>query len=199
MLADELYSQGFHIIDDFLDESIFHSLRELAETSFNKDKFQDARIGSGSRSSHHSEIRNDKILWLDEQNAEEPLSQYFCKINSLRQILNQSLFLGLADFETHFARYQPGSFYKKHVDQFAHSKDRRISCVYYLNNLWQKSFGGELNLYDCQNNLLASVLPQANRFICFSSDLPHEVSITQEIRYSLAGWMKTRPLSGNSP
>ena len=33
-------------------------------------------------------------------------------------VLNRDLFLGLEDFESHFAMYPPGAFYLKHVDRF---------------------------------------------------------------------------------
>lgn len=110
----------------------------------------------------------------------------------MRHFLNHALYLSLHEFETHFAIYQPGSFYKKHVDQFQSTKNRKISCVYYLNEQWQPSFGGKLNLYSPQDELLSEVIPLGNRLICFNSELPHEVELTHCTRYSIAGWMKTR-------
>ncbi|MBI2785834.1 MAG: 2OG-Fe(II) oxygenase, partial [Legionella longbeachae] len=80
-------------------------------------------------------------------------------------------------------------------DQFASQKTRKISCVYYLNSNWQLEFGGELKIYDEEGQLLQNVLPIENRFICFSSELPHEVCLTHQPRYSITGWMKTRSLS----
>ena len=159
-----------------------------------KGHFKAAKIGNGLNSTPHSTIRNDKIMWLEEETADDALKVYFDQIRALCKTLNQSLFLGLVDFETHFSIFQPDSFYKKHVDQFINSKERRISCVYYLNSNWQESFGGQLKLFDCKDQLLATVLPKANRFICFSSELPHEVCATTETRYSIAGWMKTRSI-----
>jgi SM-20-related protein len=92
----------------------------------------------------------------------------------------------------HFAVYAPGSFYKRHVDQFATTKTRKISCVYYLNEKWLEEYQGELTLYDKENNLLQNVLPIGNRLICFNSELPHEVNPTLQTRYSITTWMKTR-------
>lgn len=190
-LADEIYSQGFHIIDNFLEPPAFQTLRETAELMHNQGHFRQAKVGHQINAAHHSTIRNDKICWLDEDSTDSALNCYFEKIHEITQILNQTLFLGLKDFETHFAIYQPGSFYKKHVDQFKGSNDRRISCVYYLNSDWQEEQGGQLMLYDCEDKLLTSVLPQGNRFVCFSSELPHEVCATQETRCSITGWLKT--------
>lgn len=189
-LADAIYSRGFHVIDNFLDPSAFQGLRETAELMDSQGQFRQAKVGKQLEAALHSEIRNDKICWLDEDPANSALEHYFAKMHELARTLNQALFLGLKEFETHFAIYQPGSFYKKHVDQFQGTTNRRISCVYYLNASWREELGGQLRLYDCEDRLLDSILPQGNRLVCFSSELPHEVCTTREIRYSITGWMK---------
>lgn len=193
-LADNIYNNGFHLIDNFLDQASYQKLKGTVELMHLQGDFKQAKVGSLLNRAHHAEIRNDSICWLDEETTNEALTLFFLKIRELAQTLNQSLFLGLVDFESHFSIYQPGSFYKKHIDQFKTTQERRISCVYYLNDNWQESFAGQLKLYDKNNRLLAEVLPEANRFICFSSDLPHEVCETKELRYSIAGWMKVRSL-----
>ena len=43
-----------------------------------------------------------------------------------------------------------------------------------------------------QDELIQDITPCGNRFICFKSELPHEVCLTLQTRYSIAGWMKTR-------
>ncbi|MBA2711655.1 MAG: 2OG-Fe(II) oxygenase [Tatlockia sp.] len=191
-ITEEIYSKGYHIIDNFLDSSSFAKLRARAEQIHSKGYFKDAKIGNLSSKNQQPAIRNDRIFWLDEQTDDEAQTLYFQKIRALAKSLNQSLFLGLIDFESHFSIYNPGSFYKMHVDQFKTAQDRKISCVYYLNQNWQESFAGHLKLYNKDKELLAKVLPEANRFICFNSELPHEVCTTFATRYSIAGWMKTR-------
>lgn len=194
-LENEIYINGFHIIDNFLDHHDYQTLRETAELMHRNGNFRSAKIGHQFDAVHNSTIRNDKICWLDEDSTNTSINAYFAKIRALANMLNQALFLGLVDFETHFAIYQPGSFYKKHVDQFTTTQERRISCVYYLNDVWQESFAGQLKLYDCKDQLIISVLPQGNRFLCFNSNLPHEVCETKQTRYSIVGWMKTRAMS----
>lgn len=194
-LENEICTQGFHIIDNFLPLEDYQTLRAIANEMHAKGQFKSAKIGRQFGAGHHSAIRNDQICWLDEESANQSIKAYFNKINLLADRLNQTLFLGLVDFETHFAIYQPGAFYKKHVDQFATTKERRISCVYYLNADWQESFAGELNLYGLNDQLITSILPCGNRFVCFNSELPHEVCPTRQTRYSITGWMKTRSMS----
>ena len=158
--------------------------------------FKSAKIGLKVHAHNNDRIRTDEIYWLDNESDEPAINAYLKKTNSIINILNQSLFLGLFEFETHFAAYPTGAFYKKHVDQFATTKTRKISCVYYLNQDWRQEFGGELKLYNKEEQLIQSVIPQGNRFICFNSELPHEVCMTHQPRYSITGWMKTRTISG---
>lgn len=193
-IDNAIYERGYQIIDDFLDIESYFSLRTTAEAMHKEGLFKNAKIGHQLGANQNTSVRRDKICWLDKESNHHAIATYFAKIDELAQLLNQSLFLGLVDFETHFAIYQPGAFYKMHIDQFATTQDRRISCVYYLNEHWQNTDAGELNLYDRQDQLIETVAPLGNRFICFSSDLPHEVCKTNATRYSIAGWMKTRPL-----
>lgn len=191
-IVDAIYNRGFHVVDNFLTDETVKGLRQCALQLIEDNQFQTAKIGSQQNVSTNQTIRRDKIHWLDE-GAENPAIQaYFTAMKALSSSLNEQLFLGLVEFETHFALYQPESFYKKHIDQFSNKQDRRISCVYYLNEDWQASFGGQLTLYDKDDKVLTNILPSSNRLVCFSSDLPHEVSKTSEMRLSIAGWMKTR-------
>ncbi|WP_045105067.1 2OG-Fe(II) oxygenase [Legionella hackeliae] len=191
-IEDNIYQFGFHIIDDFLEPSHFQRLRAMAESFYEAGQFRNAKVGRLQSAVRNDSIRTDEICWLEENQTNPAVAAYLAKINEIKLTLNRMLFLGLADFETHFAIYQPGTFYKKHVDQFSTTQDRRISCVYYLNDHWESAFSGELMLYDKHDNRLANILPFGNRFVCFSSDLPHEVCETKKIRYSLTGWIKTR-------
>ena len=194
-IADDLCVRGFHVIDNFLTPDHYNGLRESLKLLHEGQYFHPARIGNKSGKTANSLIRNDEICWLNDHKNNTAITDYFSEIDAFRGRLNQSLFLGLADYEAHFAIYQPGNFYKKHVDQFATTKDRRISCVYYLNEHWEQTFGGELMLYDKEDTLLTKIMPLGNRFICFNSDLPHEVCTAYQTRYSIAGWLKVRSIA----
>lgn len=191
VLLDDLCTQGFHVIDNFLELETCQGLYKLAQIKQTQGLFRPAKIGRDITSQMNGKIRADEICWINEQTYPPVLESYISKMELLANILNQSLFLGIREFETHFATYQPETFYKKHCDQFATNKRRKISCVYYLNPYWQVEFGGELKLYQVEGQLLHTVYPMGNRLICFNSELPHEVCVTHKIRYSIAGWMKT--------
>jgi SM-20-related protein len=193
IVCDDLCAKGYHIIDNFLETSVYLQLQNIAENLHQQGSFKNAKIGMQIQAQHNHSIRSDEILWLDQADEQEGVQRFLKKMHYFAHYLNQTLFLGLSEFETHFAVYPPGSYYKLHIDQFQRAKTRKISCVYYLNKSWQPAFGGVLNLYNEQNKLLEKVMPIGNRFICFKSELPHEVGQTERTRYSIAGWLKTRP------
>lgn len=195
LITQDICTQGFCIIDQFLEMNHYQSLATMAREMHQEGLFKSARIGLKIQAQQNNTIRADEICWIDEYSQEPSIQAYLKEANSLANMFNQTLYLGLTEFETHFAAYQPGAFYKKHIDQFATTKTRKISCVYYLNQNWHEAFGGELKLYNKENQLIQKVTPFGNRFICFNSELPHEVCQTHQSRYSITGWMKTRSLT----
>lgn len=191
-LINQLCDREFAILDDFLDLHDFNLLYRLIEEYHYSDHLLPARIGPTQSASRSQDIRRDKIRWIETEPPEGVIVPYYTALKQLMSTLNENLYLGLYDLEIHFAMYQPGDFYKLHVDQFQSNKSRQISCVLYLNEPWLKVDGGELELYDAHHNPLATIWPEKNRFVCFRSHLPHEVKLTHEKRYSITGWLKTR-------
>lgn len=192
LLIDDLCKNGYHLIENFLPEDAWQDIYNQAQRLHETNTFLQAKIGQRAQNQQNLQIRSDAIHWVDESEAYPELTAYFSTTNALRLALNEALFLGLQELEAHFAVYQPGAFYRKHCDQFATTKNRKISCVYYLNPDWQETDGGQIELYDKNDATLATVYPLKNRFICFNSELLHEVHETKRLRFSLTGWMKTR-------
>ncbi len=196
-MTDKIHEHGFFILDNWLSDVNYQHLLTTLEHSYQTGVFKPAKIGQHADANNAPNIRNDQIHWLDEDSSNPGIKAYFKEINQIARTLNQTLFLGLSTIEAHFSAYQPGSFYKKHIDQFSKTMDRRISCVYYLNKDWQPEHGGELMLYQQAHQPPLRIEPHGNRLICFNSDLPHEVSTTFHMRYSIAGWLKVRPLGAS--
>src|SRR5690606_23077857 len=102
--------------------------------------------------------------------------------------------LGLKSFEAHLAKYPPGSFYKRHIDQFQQVSYRIISCILYLNADWREGDGGELRIFlpdGKRGEKQIDIVPKAGTLVCFKSDeIPHEVLPTHKERYSFTGWMR---------
>lgn len=192
-LPDDIVEHGFHFLDNFLNPELFCALRTIAMRLHQEGHYQSAKIGNHLSKTQNNAIRNDVICWLDKFSEEEAIGEYLKAIRKISDLLNQTLFLGLHDVEAHFALYGPNQFYKKHRDAFANNNDRRISCVYYLNDHWQKESGGELKIYNDQADPVASILPIGNRLVVFKSNLIHEVCTAYRTRCSIATWFKVRP------
>ena len=109
----------------------------------------------------------------------------------LREYLNRELFLGLSYYESHFAIYDKGDFYEKHLDAFANSKNRVVTTVYYLNDNWKEGDGGELVLYNLNDEKIQTLNPIENTLVVFMSEkFPHEVLPVNKRRRSIAGWFR---------
>jgi SM-20-related protein len=140
-------------------------------------------------------VRGDRIDWL-ESGQSAACDQYMALLDELRQALNFGLYLGLEDFESHFALYPPGAFYLKHLDRFRDDDRRAVSVVLYLNPDWQPEHGGALRLY-LKNGEVRDVSPLAGTLVVFlSAEMPHEVLPTTCDRLSLTGWFRRR---GDNP
>ena len=131
--------------------------------------------------------------WL---NGETDAQRAFLEqMDRLRENLNRELYLGLDDFEAHFALYPPGGRYQKHLDSFDNNNLRRVTIVVYLNARWSPWDGGELNLYR-DDVVFTSIRPEAGTLVTFLSErIPHEVAVTHRSRMSIAGWFRIRPLA----
>ncbi|MDK1285902.1 2OG-Fe(II) oxygenase [Pseudoalteromonas umbrosa] len=189
-IADDLRSSGLSIIENAVDPKIIQTLNERI-ASLEKDTFQTAGIGRQSDHEKNAQIRRDKIRWLDRGNTQE--TGYLDAMDELKSYLNRRLFMGLFSYESHFAHYQQGAFYKKHLDAFKGKANRVLTTVFYLNEDWRTEDGGELVIYQAENHdkELCRVLPKQGTLVTFLSDeFPHEVLAANKSRYSIAGWFR---------
>ena len=172
--------------------------------------FKCAGIGRASDHQVNPFVRSDEIIWVDHENGlasdGSPVQDYLEWMESLRLALNRRLFLGLFDYECHYARYDKGAFYKRHFDAFKTDRNRVISTVLYLNPAWQPGDGGELVLYkpstpaEAEPEVLEVVQPLFGKMVIFlSEDFPHEVLLSNKPRYSLTGWFRLNQLDKISP
>jgi SM-20-related protein len=185
-ITDALVDDGCVIIENALDKNLCSSLLAFSKT---QKSFKKAGISGFGYLHFDSTKRRDKTLWIDENTLIQ--RDYLSFSNGLKKSLNKELYLGLSYYESHFAIYDEGDFYEKHLDAFKNSKNRVVTTVYYLNDAWKKSDGGELIIYDEDDKFLAKVTPNANTLVVFLSDkFPHEVLPAKKKRYSIAGWFR---------
>ncbi|WP_374322402.1 2OG-Fe(II) oxygenase [Aquipseudomonas alcaligenes] len=190
-IIDDLAARGWSRLDNVLPASLTHELAEECRKRARAGALNPAGVGRGQGLAVREGIRGDSIQWL-EQGQSAPSDGYLQAMDELRSALNQAFYLGLEDFECHFACYPPGAFYQKHLDRFRDDDRRTVTAVYYLNEAWQTEHGGALRLYLADETEL-DVLPSAGTLVLFiSAELPHEVLPATRERLSLTGWFRRR-------
>ena len=192
-LIQPLGMQGYVICDDFLPTDTILALRDEAYKRYADDDMRAAKTGLVNKT--QSAIRGDHIAWLDELDENLAIQAYFSQMHSLKDALNQQLFMNIQSLETHLALYPIGGVYQKHLDQFSHgnnAKSRQLSSILYLNDNWQADDGGELRLYLTEDEYLG-ILPTAGKLVLFlSAEFWHEVRPAKRERASLTGWFRSR-------
>lgn len=186
-----LAQDGFCIVRNALAPEYCARVRvEIAELA-EAGKIQLAKIGKGPFHQLDAEIRGDRTHWFDPLHLSPVQKELWDFLEGLRTRLNAALFLGLWDLEGHYAVYEKGKFYRKHLDRFQNDSKRTLSAVAFFNPDWRESEGGLLRMET--PNGVVEVLPEAGTFVFFLSDrIPHEVTETFRERLSFAGWFKTR-------
>jgi len=188
VIADGLTGRGFVVLPLALPPALSKALL-LRVTSLGDEAFRRAGVGRERDFQLNRFVRSDEIRWLGSADPAE--AQYLAWMEQLRQAINRRLFMGLFDYEAHFARYLPGAFYKKHIDAFKGRSNRVLSTVFYLNGGWQEADGGQLLIYGDDDSVVSKVTPLMGTLVVFLSDsVPHEVLAAQRTRYSIAGWFR---------
>lgn len=177
---DDFIHTGMMVIDEVFDKPALIALQQ--ESGFMD--YKEATLTGGER---HANVRGDNIRWIDE--ACPVGMQYLSAIDELGKYFNQMLFAGIRRCEAHYAHYPSGFGYQWHSDNPNGRDERVISAVYYLNDDWTTADGGQISIYD-HNDELRQLLPHLNRLVIFDSNLRHQVEITHRTRYSIATWLR---------
>lgn len=193
-LIDALVEHHWAFADGLFPSDLVHGLREEAIAAWEDEAYIQASVGNLGGRLKRPEIRSDHVLWIEEEHMTRHQATYWAWMDALRLRLRRDLFLPLDDFEGHLAVYPPGSFYKRHLDQFKSVQRRQISCILYLNPSWDEDAGGQLRIYEPDEEggeRHIDMLPEPGRFVLFRSDsIPHEVLPATRDRYSLTGWLR---------
>lgn len=194
-ISNDIIDKGYSITPYALPENLTTLLLQHV-SKLPDENFKRAGIGRGKEHTINDFVRTDQICWIT--NNSQAGSAWIKWTGSLQTFLNRRLFLGLYSFESHFAHYAQGDFYKKHKDAFKGEDNRVLSVVVYLNQDWSANDGGELVIYDRQSadtsivhNSTTIVMPSFGTMVVFlSEDFPHEVLVAKRERYSIAGWFR---------
>lgn len=190
VIAQDISTQGYSVHPNALPPDLAKRLQQQARAT----EFSKAGVGRKLDRALNSNVRSDEICWINTDT--EAGADWLNWAEALQTHLNQRLFLGLFSFESHFAHYAEGDFYKKHLDAFKGEANRVLSLVVYLNADWQPDDGGELVIYNENGEKLRRVSPDLGTVVVFlSEEFPHEVLPAQRDRYSIAGWFRVNTSS----
>ncbi len=184
------------MLPDFLGADAAQGLWKESMDSWQEGEFRRAGVGQGENLLIREDVRTDHVMWLNEENTTPAQQVYFELLEKIRIELNQNFFLGLMDFEGHFAVYPEGGFYKPHLDRHRESRDRLVTVILYLNPNWQSGDGGELKIWTSPGEKDGEHLivdPRIGTLVCFhSGDYWHEVLPAMKTRASITGWFRGR-------
>ncbi|WP_445714652.1 2OG-Fe(II) oxygenase [Flavobacterium sp.] len=174
-----------HFVSEELAQHLVNRLFELKEQNLLKA----AGIGNAAKLTQNSAIRSDAIYWLDRANNNEHENAFLDQVDAFVSYLNRSCYTGITGYEFHFALFDKGSFYRKHLDQFQDNSSRQFSIITYLNENWQPEDGGELCIYD--GDVTQKINPTNRKTVFFkSNELVHEVLESHKPRLSVTGWLR---------
>jgi SM-20-related protein len=177
------------IAENFLSESLAAHLKENLFTLFANNKLHFAGTGNNTPKIRNELVRGDSICWLDRSHNDQYENAFFDLMDAFVSYLNSSCYTGITGYEFHYTLYEKGTFYKKHLDQFRNNNSRKYSMIMYLNTDWRKIDGGELCIH--HSDSLQHISPESGKTVFFkSSELLHEVLVTNTQRISITGWLK---------
>jgi len=193
-IADSIVTKGYAVLPEALPDKVAGALVEHLQ-DMPVGQFKQAGIGRDQGLVLNETVRTDEVSWINADSAAG--CAWLGWASELQAFLNRRLFLGLFSFESHFAHYAPGDFYKMHLDAFKGESNRVLSLVVYLNPDWQPEDGGELviQLSESQQDTVKVTPAFATVVVFLSEEFPHEVLPASRDRYSIAGWFRVNTSS----
>ena len=187
-----LADSGWCVIPGFLSVAETADLRAECLRAHAAGSFHTAGVGRG-QAEVRSQVRGDQVLWVEEAQSDPALRGVLESYEGLRQAVNQALFLGLFELEAHFAMYQPGAGYQRHLDRFRDDDRRSLTVILYLNENWRREDGGLLRFWPDPDAMPLDIVPAGGTLVAFLSERYwHEVLPANRQRLSLTGWFKRR-------
>ena len=188
-IAQELGSTGICVFPDFASGEFLNELRSDLKALRQNGQFEAAGVGKGANHQVLGSVRLNELCWLDRHSPTPTQVKLWNRLDELKTAINRTLFLGIHDFEGHYAIYPPGGFYQRHLDTFSQDPSRIVSFVLYLNENWKPEDGGALRIYQGESHV--DVRPMGGNLACFlSQEIEHEVMTSHAERLSFTGWFK---------
>ncbi len=191
-----MQQNGWCVIPGFLEKDVANNLSRESLGAWEGGGFRRAGVGKGAGLVIREDVRTDHVMWLRDDGITACQQAYLDRLEELRMELNRNLYLGLMDYEGHFAVYPEGGFYKPHLDRHRESMDRLVTVILYLNPQWTPGDGGELKIWTTpggREGEFFTVEPRMGTLVCFlAGDFWHEVLPARKTRASITGWFRGR-------
>ena len=189
LLIDSYMDTKVGIDVGFLNKELCDGLRQNILQLQRENKMTTAGIGNLEVKDAGQKMRGDKIFWMDKSHDNIFEQEFLQLAEDFIIHLNRSCYTGINGYEFHYALYEEGSGYKRHLDQFKNDSDRKYSLISYLNEDWTEADGGQLWAYP--EKAVQKILPHAQTCVFFKSDeMEHEVTTSNRSRMSITGWLK---------
>ena len=190
ILINSFLDNKVGISDGFLNNLLSAKLIENLQALYADKQMHSAGTGNNIIVEQNKLFRSDMIYWLDRKHENESENSFLDMVDAFILYLNETCYTGITEYEFHYALYEKGSFYKRHLDQFKNNDSRKYTMILYLNEAWVKNDGGELCIYQEGNE--QNISPNEGKMVFFkSNELEHEVLVTNKPRMSITGWLKT--------
>lgn len=189
LLIDSYMDTKVGIDVGFLNKELCDGLRQNILQLQRENKMTTAGIGNMEVKDAGQKMRGDKIFWMDKSHDNLFEQEFLQLAEDFIIHLNRTCYTGINGYEFHYALYEEGSGYKRHLDQFRNDADRKYSLISYLNEDWTEADGGQLWAY--AEKAVQKILPHAQSSVFFKSDeMEHEVTTSNRSRMSITGWLK---------
>jgi len=199
-LIRDLNEYGVCVLDNFLGYNKGLQVLNEVDTMYAAGIFKDGQLVSTRGRSKPSNIRGDKITWVDgKEPGHNNLGYLINQVDAVVTLANRMKNNGklgcynIKERTKAMVACYPGcgTHYVKHVDN-PNRDGRCITAIYYLNLNWDVSrYGGLLRIFpEGCNDRVADIEPIFDRIIFFWSDRrnPHEVQPAHRTRYAITLW-----------
>jgi SM-20-related protein len=176
--------------ENFLSDELCDKLSQISMEKEKRNLFSTGKIGRGIKTQKDHNIRNGSIRWINFD--EEDTSLFFLNsiLTELMNSISHYFRIPLKRFESQFALYNQGGFYKPHLDQHKLARHRQMTCCIYLNDCKK---GGEFVLFKSGSKAQVerTITPKKGSIaLFFSADIYHEVKLVVEPRLSITTWFR---------
>ena len=188
-LIESFITNKIGISEVFLTDKLATALQQNLLRLNRDSRLINANIGNAIIKDKSQNIRGDKTCWLDNKSKNDAEIEFLDIIRQFMVHLNKTCFTGINACEFHYALYEEGTSYNRHIDQLRNNYNRKFSMISYLNDNWEERNGGQLIIHNTEE--AQQILPNIRKTIFFQSDvIEHEVAVANRPRMSITGWLK---------